>query len=74
MGISVLTTPEVCKRYGWSVTTLWRLQRQPSAPFPLPDFDGRPSRWLESTLKLWEEENRLAKRKQQQQMISQAAT
>lgn len=69
----VLTTEDVCNRYQWSVTTLWRQQRRPDTPFPLPDFDGRPSKWLESTLTQWEEENRLAKRLKQQQMISQAA-
>jgi predicted DNA-binding transcriptional regulator AlpA len=69
----VLTTDEVCSRYQWSATTLWRQQRRADTPFPLPDFDGRPSKWLESTLTSWEEENRLAKRVKQQQMINQAA-
>lgn len=73
MKIRVLTTEDVCNRYQWSVTKLWREQRRADTPFPLPDFEGRPSKWLESTLTQWEEENRLAKRRKQQQMISQAA-
>lgn len=68
----VLTTDEVCTRYQWSPTTLWRVQQRPDSPFPLPDFEGRPNKWLGSTLEKWEEENRLAKRRKQQQMIQAA--
>lgn len=67
----VLTTIQVCSRYCWSLTTLWRRQRtyDYGIPFPLPDFGGRPNKWLESTLLAWEEENRKQKRQKQDQLI-----
>jgi predicted DNA-binding transcriptional regulator AlpA len=72
---NVLTTSQVCSRYGWSETTLWRRQRTNDygIPFPLADFDGRPNKWLESTLLAWEEENRSQKRQMQNQLIKTTA-
>lgn len=69
----VLTTEDVCNRYEWSITGLWRAQLKKENPFPLPDFDGRPNKWLSSTLEKWEEENRLFKRQKQIERIKQAA-
>lgn len=72
---NVLTTSQVCSRYGWSETTLWRRQRTNDygIPFPLADFDGRPNKWLESTLLAWEEENRKNKRLKQDDLIKTTA-
>lgn len=73
---TVLTTDQVCARYSWSVTTLWRKQRSKetgSLAFPLPDFEGNPNKWLISTLEAWEKENRQLKRDRQEALIKHTA-
>jgi hypothetical protein len=73
---TVLTTDQVCTRYGWSVTTLWRKQRSKDAgslAFPLPDFEGNPNKWLVTTLVAWEAENRQLKRQKQDNLIKHTA-
>ncbi|WP_423186815.1 hypothetical protein ACO1PK_00950 [Alishewanella sp. d11] len=74
--ITVLTTDQVCARYGWSATTLWRKQRTKevgSLAFPLADFEGNPNKWLISTLEAWETENRQLKRERQAALIKHTA-
>lgn len=62
----VFTTEEVMARYGWSGTaTIWRKQNEKVNPFPLPDIQGSPNRWLKESLHEWEASLKEARRLKQ---------
>ena len=53
----LISTSELCKRYGRNRDTLLRWQRQRGFPRPVvPGGHGHEARWRESDVKAWEDQ------------------